>query len=72
MMIKQVSDQPFTYIVSDGDMQFGTIDEFHQPNGAVVYRALKMKNYSGGYFEEVETKSFAAALEFLRPAVHST
>ena len=69
MIIKQVSDQPYTYLVTEGDTQYGTIDEFHQKNGIIYYRTLRSV---GGDYIAFESKSFTAALEFFRQAIHST
>ena len=46
MIIKQVSDQPFTYLVTEGDKQYGTIDEYHKADGTIVYTAVR---FIGGY-----------------------
>lgn len=65
MIIKQVSGQPFTYLVTEGESQYGTIDEYHKADGTIVYTAVR---FIGGFHMELESKSFTVALNF----IHST
>ena len=62
MQIRQVTDQPYTYIVeNDYGKQLGTVDEFHR-NEKVSYIATRFDGR--GMFEQKGFTGFTAALEF--------
>ena len=62
MRIRQVTDQPYTYIVeNDYGKQLGNVDEFHK-NGFVYYVGTRFDNK--GMFEQKDFPGFTAALEW--------
>ena len=62
MKIRQVTDQPYTYIVeNDYGKQLGTVDEFHR-NEKVSYIATRFDGR--GMFEQKYFTGFTAALAF--------
>ena len=63
MQIRQVTDQPYTYIVgNDYGEQWGTVDEFHR-NEKVSYIATRFDER--GMFEQKVFTGFTAALEYI-------
>ena len=62
MQIRQVTDQPYTYIVeNDYGKELGTVDEFHR-NEKVSYVATRFDGR--GMFDQKSFTGFTAALEF--------
>ena len=63
MQIRQVTYQPYTYIVeNDYGKQLGTVDEFHR-NEKVSYIATRFDGR--GMFEQKDFTGFTAALEMV-------
>ena len=61
--IRQVTDQPYTYIVeNDYGKQLGTVDEFHR-NEKVSYIATRFDGR--GMFEQKDFTGFTAALAWM-------
>ena len=62
MQIRQVTDQPYTYIVENDGKQLGTVDEFHR-NEKVSYIATRFDGR--GMFEQKDFTGFTAALAWM-------
>ena len=63
MHIRQVTDQPHTYIVeNDYGKQLGTVDELHR-NDKVSYIGTRFDGR--GMFEQKEISGFTAALQYV-------
>ena len=68
MRIRQVPEQPHTYIVeNDYGRQLGTVDEFHKKDGSVYYVAIRFTGPGVGMpmFEQKTFSGFTAALQFI-------
>ena len=70
MQFRQVTEQPYTYIVEDDyGKQLGTVDEFHPSKTPWLIKYVARRFDGRGMFEERTFSGFTAALQFVEKGI---